>query len=344
MKPGKSAASAITAGYMPLDIVAYGGDTWHAAGGTAGNVAAILGFLGWQSNVVAEVGSDCAGRVWLRDMEKANVSLQSVRIRAGMATPRIFHAIDYSGHRYRYSCPVCQERLPQSRPLTVAHAKAMLTCVPAPDIYFFDRANAGTLVLAEHFRARGSQVVFEPSRVGRRDYLERAVDVAHVIKCASDRSIDIEHLLPVRPRQVAIVTSGVHGASFRVGKGAWHNSPAFSYPVIDAGGAGDWTTAGMLHALSQREERLSVRVVRETLRWGQALAAVSCGAPGARGLARQQSASSVVRAAHFMQHSEGSFTGAPWPRWAVGTRISRGACPACLEPRTRSDISGAAAD
>ena len=33
-----------TAGYVPLDIVDYQGRIWHAAGGTAGNVAAILGF------------------------------------------------------------------------------------------------------------------------------------------------------------------------------------------------------------------------------------------------------------------------------------------------------------
>lgn len=336
MTSRKNSSSAITAGYMPLDIVSYTGDAWHAAGGTAGNVAAILGFLGWRSNVVAEVGSDFAGRVWLRDMKKANVSVQDVRIRDDMATPRIVHEIDESGHRYRYSCPECRRRLPRSRPLTVAHAKATLQCATVPDVFFFDRVNAATLLLAEHFHANGSQVVFEPSRVGRRDYLQRALDVAHIVKYASDRSLEIEDLLPTRPRQVAIVTRGGHGAFFRVGKGAWHSSGAFSYPVIDAGGAGDWTTAGMLHALSQRDEGLGVRLVREMLRWGQALAAVSCGAPGARGLARQQSADSVLRAAQFMQHREGSTTGVPGHRQAAGTRIPRGDCPTCLEPQPQA--------
>lgn len=297
--PQENEGSVFTAGYVPLDIVSYSGRVWHAAGGTAGNVAAILGFMGWTSAVVADVGDDLAGREIRKDLKKANVSVDFVRLVPASLTPRLVHEIDSVGHRFRYRCPRCRSTLPLSRPLRKDRAIELAAFNLSADVFFFDRLNAGTLVLAEHFAASGSLIMFEPSRPARRELTERALHIADVVKYSMDRDSGLYEYEPGH-RQVWIVTGGPKGAKYRVGKGAWHRSPAFSYPVVDTGGAGDWTTAGLIHSLPLGQ-RLTVRNVGDSLRWAQALAAVSCGAPGARGLARQQSADSVIRAAKFLE-------------------------------------------
>ena len=293
--------SIISAGYVPLDIVHYGQRVWHAAGGTAGNVAAILGFLGWDAAIVADLGDDLAGRLAVRDLKKSNVSVELIRLTEGRSTPRIVHCVDRAGPRYLFKCPACAQSLPSSRPLRTDRAEEVAHLELKPDVFFFDRLNAGTLLLAERFSATGSLIVFEPSRPARSHFVNRAVAVADVVKQSDDRETGLENSIP-RPGQVGVTTGGACGAQYRVGNGKWHSSPAFSYPVVDAGGAGDWTTAGLVHSLPLRGRR-TVSAVAESMRWAQALAAVSCGAAGARGLSRQQTAEAVVRAARFLQSS-----------------------------------------
>jgi sugar/nucleoside kinase (ribokinase family) len=294
--------SVLAAGYAPLDIVSYAGRVWHSAGGTAGNVAAILGFLGWSSTLAVDYGDDVAGQRVLRDLQAANVSVHLVRKVGGGRTPRVVHEIDGAGHRYRFICSKCGSRFPHSRPLRTDRAADIAASEPRPAVFFFDRVNAGTVLLAEHFAASGTVVVLEPSRPAAARLMVRAIAAADIVKQADDRDAGLESFEP-RQGQLRIVTSGAAGTWFRLGVGAWHHSPAFAYPVVDAGGAGDWTTAGLIHAI-EPGRRPTVRQVRDGLAWAQALAAVSCGSPGARGLARTQSAEAVVRAAAFVQRRE----------------------------------------
>lgn len=293
--------SVVAAGYIPLDIIRYQGRTWHAAGGTAGNVASLLGFLGWEASAISDVGDDSAGRRLCKDLKKSNVAVDQIGVIPGLRTPRIVHEISGGTHSYLFRCPECRNPLPRSRPLRADRAAALIRSCPVPGVFFFDRLNAGTILLAEHFAAEGAFIVFEPSRPVRTDLTRRALVVADVVKHAEDRVWDAKGPAGsgVKKQQIQIVTRGDRGASYRVGSGAWHDSPAFSYPVVDAGGAGDWTTAGMVHALLGAEKR-SVRAVGDALRWGQALAAISCGSPGARGLTKQQKADAVLQAAQFL--------------------------------------------
>lgn len=325
----KGGRSVLTAGYLPLDIVSYRGRVWHAAGGTAGNVAAILGFMGWESSVAADVGDDAAGLAVQKDLKKSNVSVRLVRKVEGRETPRLIHEIDPRGHRFRYQCPTCGAKFPLSRPLRKDRALEIAALGLSPDVFFLDRLNAGTILLAEHFADRGSLIMFEPSRPANEELTQRAVRVAHIIKYAADRDPGLAAVVPL-PRQVWIVTGGREGAQYRVGRGVWHTSPAFNYPVVDTGGAGDWTTAGLIHSIPLGT-RLTVRAVGDSLRWAQALAAVSCGAPGARGLSMQQSADSVIRAAKFLEQS-GAQSRTKSTRQEDGGRATHKAgCATCLQ-------------
>jgi fructokinase len=331
-------ATVVAAGYSPMDIVSYRGRVWRAAGGTAGNVAAILGFLGWKSSLVADLGADLAGDQARADLMRSNVSVEMVRLIHGTMTPRLVHEISATGHRYLFKCPKCSQSFPTSRPLRLERGRELMETVTAPNVFFFDRLNAATILLAEHFAASGSTVVFEPSRPARADLAIRAMAVANIIKQSDDRETGLKGAAASSSRQLWIITGGSQGARYRLGNGAWHASPAFSYPVVDAGGAGDWTTAGLIHTLSLRD-RFKVQEIGEALRWAQALAAVSCGAPGARGLARAQTAEAVVRAAQFVQHTD-ERPASNGGEFAEVDQTSPGsACRTCLLP----DSSGKAA-
>ena len=292
----------LAAGYVSLDIVTFEGRRWHAAGGSAANVAAIFAFLEWKASVAVDVGNDLAGREILRDLASSNVSLHLARSRDGMVTPRLIHEINSDGHAYRFQCPDCGQRFPFSRPLGINRARELLCSEETPDVYYFDRANAATLLLAEEFRSAGSTVVYEPSRPIGPVLAERALDAATVVKRSNDRYSGLNKLRP-RKNQVWIVTAGSEGAMFRIGNGAWHHSNPYSCPVVDAGGAGDWTTVGLIHTLNL-EDRPTVGSIRVALRSGQALAALSCGAPGARGLTGLGSADVVARAWKELEASD----------------------------------------
>jgi len=331
---GTPRRSVLAAGYVPLDIVSYRGDVWHAAGGTAGNVAALLGFLGWTASLVADLGNDRAGRLARRDLSRAKVSVDLVRLRSTVVTPRLVHEISATRHRYLFRCPSCGQALPRSRPLKAERARELVSLRAAPDVFFFDRVNAGTLILAEHFFSLGSVVVFEPSRPAPHELTRRAVTSAHLIKHADNRQVGLDHV--VAPRgQVRVVTSGPRGARFSIGGGQWHQSPSFSYPVVDAGGAGDWTTAGLIHALPLRDDR-TLRTVGDALRWAQALAAVSCGAPGARGLAQRQSAEAVLQATDFLEQRGGQAEISGAVPLESRESISGAVCKWCLLPMTKT--------
>lgn len=321
--------SLVAAGYIPLDIIIYNNRLWHAAGGTAGNVAAILSFLGARTAIAADVGNDLAGQRVRRDLQKANVDVAQFHLNPRIRTARLIHRITSGGHRFEFRCPSCQQSFPFSRPLTTRRASEVAKTIDPPDVCFIDRLNPGTLLLAEQLHARGSSVVFEPSRAARPDLERRILRIARLIKFARDRRPDLEGSDSGRG-QIWIETSGAMGARYRVGSSKWYRSPAFPYPVVDAGGAGDWTTAGLVHTLD-----LSVRAtlpsVGDALRWAQALAAVSCGAPGARGLARQQSAEDVLRSAHFLERQQATDLRPGPPNWRTPSSPER-ACRWCLGP------------
>jgi fructokinase len=327
----QTAPSIIAAGYAPLDIVQYQGRRWYAAGGTAGNVAAILGFLGWDSSLVADYGDDAAARRITHDLQTANVSLQYVRLDPAATTPRLVHDIDHTGHRYRFRCPDCSRSFPMSRPLTLARARAIIDLAPSADVFFFDRCNAGTLLLAEHFASRGSLVVFEPSRAARPDWNRRALMAANIVKSASDRDTGLANATP-RAKQSWVLTGGASGVTYRYGPNLASHAPAFSYPVVDAAGAGDWATAGLIHALAGQIPTRKTDLT-DALHWAQALAAISCGSPGARGLARQQSAEAVLQAAQFVRAQHAT----PRPQEPAPKRrqsTPKDVCKVCLQPRS----------
>lgn len=332
--------SIVSAGYMPLDVVhASGGIVDRRAGGTAANVAAILAFLGWDALLAGQVGDDLAGDELIADLRRAGVDTEQIRRSADALTPRLVHDVRPDGHFFGYRCPDCDSRFPRSRPLTLAAAADCAQAHASPTVFFFDRVNRGTLWLAEEYARQGAVVVFEPSVPANVEFLARAAAVAHVIKHSDDRSVGGLDELRVKPRsaQVRIVTHGEDGLEVRVGSRRGRRFPALATLTVDAGGAGDWTTAGFL-ARGVGKRGLDLDRMDEALRFGQALAAVSCAAVGARGL-MTLTRDSVLRRAHAVLR-EGGLTSEPrLPAPRVLPRPA-GACPTCLMPPHSARRSG----
>jgi fructokinase len=330
--------TALCAGYMPLDVVDREGEVWRRAGGTAGNVAAILAFLGWDSALAGRVGDDRAGDEMLHDLGRAGVDCSLIDRDPGGLTNRLIHSIDASGHRYAFSCPNCGQKLPRSRPLRLERLERIQLSRPRPDVFFFDRANPATVALAEAFSQVGSLVVYEPSTPASAALLERAIGAAGIVKGSVEHGPGlVESYAAGKSNQVRVITEGAAGARFRIGEGEWRTVGVYPVSELDASGAGDWTTAGMLHRLKGTPPASAIELV-EAIQFGHALAALNCAVPGARGLMEGRSRASVLGMVTRIQRGE--------PRLPIASKhpvveASSGQCDWCLLPTaTRSDAAG----
>lgn len=318
----------LTTGFFALDVILHGSDIGHAAGGTAGNVAANLAFLGWKAAVAGTLGDDPAGRQVLNSLRQGGVVTDALILRDGVSTPVVVHEISDAGHRFRFGCPQCGRRFSYHRPLTVKAAKLCLGAT-IPDVLFFDRASSGALWLAEEMRAAGKLVVFEPAGLGDPGRFQRALSVAHLVKFSHDRARRFEQLIATTPGQVQVCTLGEAGVDWRRGASAWKRIRGYRVAaVVDAGGAGDWMTAGILSTLQDLNPKsVFTEDFGGVLRVAQSLASISCGAVGARGLSRGMSSCQVrqaVTAVVARETHDAAFGG------ALQRAESPAHCAACL--------------
>jgi fructokinase len=320
----------IAAGYAALDTILYNGRLAHRAGGTAANVAAILAWLGWETRLAAQIGDDTAGRRLAADLKQAGVEVCHVIRQADARTPQIIHEVWEGRHRFLLECPECGRKFARSRPLSISNASTLLEAIDEADVYFFDRANAGTLALAENFNRRGALIVFEPSIAGRTELTSRAIELATIVKISEDRlGILGDDLLWSSRNQIQIVTRGSRGAIVRRGQKVIRETAAFPVRVVDPGGAGDWTTAGVLFGLKGCN-RFSTENLIEALRFGQALAALNCEWPGARSLLEHRSMKEAIVDARRLLRAVPTRGNEPIARrWS---RRRKNVCFACLAP------------
>jgi fructokinase len=325
--------SILSCGYVALDTLVSENVLAYTAGGTAANVAAALSFFVWDSAVAATVGGDEAGARLRRDLARAGVSTRLIHARADALTPQVIHEVLDRGPRYHFRCYECGRKLGKSQPPPEALADLVLEQRQDPDVFFFDRASRFSVRLAEEYASRETLVMFEPATRGRPELVARAYRAANIVKVAEGTQTDIGSLLRHKDGRIFILTRGANGARLRDSAGkvvTLSAHPALS--LVDSGGAGDWTTAGFLHALL-REDR-SRRAWRsgeviDALRWGQAVAALSCGWRGARGIARHRQPQEVTADAQaLLDGGEPSHS----VRERFSAQVSAALCRICLAP------------
>lgn len=288
-------AVAVGTGRLTLDVIVVEGDPPERAraqgGGTCGNVLTNLACLGWTVYPLTDLGDDEPGRRYCRDLERWGVRLDLIRALAERQTPVIIHHVRPEGHFYSSRCPFCDERLQYYEPVPLEGVESRLAGMATPRVCFFDRDSPGSLRLAAASREQGALVVYEPNYAGPESRLEDAVALAHVVKYSQERLGGLAERHRLDGPWLVIETLGRDGLRVRdqrQGAGEWEYLSALPVPVVrDAGGSGDWCTAGLLHCLGQAGAAglwaASREEIREGLRFGQALAAWNCAFVGARG-------------------------------------------------------------
>jgi fructokinase len=349
--PPTADAVAVGTGRLTLDvIVRTGGEPALArcqAGGTCGNVLANLAYLGWQTYPLADLGADDPGDRFVHDLGRWGVRLDLIRRVPDEPTPVIIHHIrqEHSGpiHEFSSRCPFCGERLRYYEPVPAESVRLRLPKVPKARVLFFDRDSEGALLLARHCAAQGALIVFEPNYAGKETLFPEALGLAHILKYSRDGLPDLESRHDLSGPLLLIETLGADGLRFcdrRHGSGKWHHLPAVPAPVVrDAGGSGDWCTAGLLHRLGQDGVpgllAASEEDVVRALRFGQALAAWGCAFEGARGAVYQGDRAVFVQAVTRLLMSRARVGPAPLaPVDATAFDPAGVFCPSCGGEKT----------
>lgn len=273
---GRGTGRIHSSGFIVLDLLVHNSSLTAHVGGTAANVAINLAVLGWKSGVSALLGNDRAGSIILRQFQEYGVDTTGVILRDDVKTPVVIHEVLGNRHRFKFSCPVCGSKYPKFRPLPVS----ALPDIHDADVYFFDRASAYAMHAAMQVREQGSVVVFEPGTPGRAEATSQMTDLAHLFR-VSGALAD-----PAVTAATQVIGMAENGVKFRTNDSDWVRSPSkLSAPPVDAGGAGDWLTAGIIHRLgaagilhADREE------LSDAVEFGQRLAGISCRYVGTRGM------------------------------------------------------------
>jgi fructokinase len=314
------------AGFITLDValedssraVAYSG-----VGGTTGNVLSILAFFGWHSLPLVHVGADRVGQAVVSELARIGVDTRFMAFQPFLRTPMVFQWQDQLSlaPRYSFQCPVCgNARKFDSAQVSPATDEALQTA-SCSNVFFFDRVTENTVQMAEAARSGGAFVFFEPSSVNAASELMiRSLKAAHVVKYSIDR---IEGSLSslLDSGFVEIQTMGARGLRFRRHSLVpdWVELPALRASwVMDTAGAGDWCSAGFIHALSRMTDLsapfdLSYNSIHQALRHAQAVAALSCHHLGARGLMQAGEARDALEQAEQILASHQLYApGIPW--------------------------------
>jgi fructokinase len=333
-------------GFLPLDVVITDADAVHAhtwAGGTSGNVLAILAYLGWKAYPVARLGDDAAADTITSDLAKFGVATRFIQRDPNRNTPIIIQRIRQTAtgvprSRFVWKCPECGSWFPGFQPVLARDVEGIVAALPAPTVFFFDRVSRSSIDLAAAAEKRGALVMFEPSGVGDEKLFREALALAHVLKYSRDR---LPGLVAMAGPLLQIETRGAEGLRYRLRRGAWRAMPGLSVSKVkDTVGAGDWCTAGLLQGVGVNGAAglrgAPTQDVARALRTGQALAALTCVFEGARGgmyaMDRRQ-----FRAAIETVASGGSPVAVDPPRADLAMKeLWRAVCPSCAKSRRRS--------
>jgi fructokinase len=260
-------------------------------GGSCGNVLSILSSLGWNTYPLARIGHDINSRYLLQDLRRWKVKTNYIAIEQNLATPVIIERLTHDKadvtHVFEFKCPNCGAGLPKNR-LINESVVLMSRKIPSPEVFYFDRTSETVLRAVKERKSEGALIVFEPCSHRIRDSFYEAARLADIIKYSAK---EFANHISISEGQLEIQTSGAAGIKFRSnrnGTNNWKAIDAYSLEeVVDAAGAGDLCTAGIIHSLGQYGRRGFLKVsdmeIENAIKFGQALAALGCSFKGARG-------------------------------------------------------------
>lgn len=342
-RPAKGTV-AIGTGFVALDIVINGRRETTPrtlAGGSCGNVLAILAYLGWDAYPVASIGQDVAADRLVSDLQSVGVNPRFVQRAASRRTPIVIERLRLGTDgqpqsRFLWTCPECGSWMPGYQPVVARDIENVVASMPEPKVFFFDRVSRGALDLAQAASDRGALIIFEPSSARDEKNFREAIALCHILKYSHERLPGGPKLGGAEPL-LQIETLGSGGLRYRVRRRSkllsWHSLKPFEVGVMrDTVGSGDWCTAGVLHAIGREGVdgllNASAQEIEGALKFGQALAALNCSFESARGgmyvLEKRAFRAAVANVL------AGNAAKIPSDQTAVGAKPPWGAvCPSC---------------
>lgn len=289
-------------GFVALDLLIKGKErvlpNSKNVGGSCGNVMAILAYFRWNSFPVARLGKDTRSKALIRDFQDCQVQTTFISRESKGVTPTIIVRVvtDQAGvskSRFEWKDPRSGDWLPRYRPYPKTLAKRVALDLPDAKLFYFDRAEPSSLLMAQSMKEKGAVIFFEPSRAKDENIFRQCVEISDVVKYSSDRILKpLEEFQAETPR-IEIQTLGSDGLRYRL-KGKkfrnlkWSELPAFkTEQVVDPTGCGDWCSAGIISKLCSEGREVFFgfgrKEIKEALEYGQALASLNCAYEGARG-------------------------------------------------------------
>lgn len=266
------------------------------AGGSCGNVIMILSYLGWETHPIARLGNDKAAEELKQDMERLGVKTDLIQTNSLGSTPIIIEKIGISQkgipyHRFEWICPKCQSWLPGYKPVLAKDVERICGKIADSQVFYLDRVSRSSVELAKIYKERGSLIFFEPSGIKQPDLFRECLSVADIVKYSRQRNRHIQELTQEIRIPLEIETLGSDGLRYRVfsngkTKRRWEHMPSYCVQQVrDTAGAGDWCSAGIIHALMQtgQKDTGALENINTLLNFGQALGALNCQYEGARG-------------------------------------------------------------
>ena len=299
-KKEKAAPICIGTGLVALDIILNGNPKTLPkiyAGGSCGNVMAILSFLNWKTYPIARLANNNAAKELVSDLTKFKVSPNFISCTSDGSTPIIIQRIkiDKLGnpiHRFEFRDPDTGAYLPSYKPVLGASVESIIKKSPSPNVYYFDRINRASIDLASEYKKLGSVVFFEPSSIGEPRLFEQCLNVADIIKFSADRIPNYSNMYPKQRVPLEIETNGKDGLRYRfshsLSSKSWKHSPSYKIGgIVDAAGAGDWCSAGIIAIIGNTGndgfKKIKAAEISKAVKYGQALGAINCCFNGARG-------------------------------------------------------------
>lgn len=292
------------------------------SGGSCGNVSSIMSYLGFESYVISRLKDNLATKAIVRDLKKWNVQTKLTTVTSDGSTPIIIqrnkkNKLGEPIHKFEFKDPFDGTWLPNYKPVLSADVPEIVKKTSEPVIYYFDRINRGSIDFAKYYKSKGALIYFEPSSIGEMRLFEECLQVADIIKFSVDRIGNYSELFPVQRVPLEIQTQGDKGISYRFSHSLkekkWVNLKGFSISgLVDASGAGDWMSSGLLTKVGKqglKGFRNTDRIkIAEALKFGQALGSLNCFFTGARGLMYHYTKIQVENLVTQLQKSKGTYS------------------------------------
>ncbi len=263
------------------------------AGGSCGNVMAILSYLGWETFPIARLRNNEAGNILIRDLENFGVNNSLISMKEDGSTPIIIHRVlkgkdGNPKHRFEFRDPETGGYLPSYKPVLSACVDSIFESKPKSDVFYLDRVNRASIEMAKKSKEQNAFIFFEPSSYKDDKIHRECLSYADIVKFSNDRITNYQDLFPICERELEIMTQGDEGLLYRLrNQRKWTSIPAYDIScLVDAAGSGDWCTSGIIYSLFGQfvDIVFDLQKVESALKFGQALAALNCSFMGARGI------------------------------------------------------------